>query len=392
MRNGSLVVLFFLLAFAAAGLSQTPTPNETFQQLSEQARRAQRDGQSKEAIRLYLKALEVRPEWADGWRNVGLLLADLKDYPRAEIAFKNALKNDPRDGNSWAMLGMVEFQEGRTDDAYGDLQRGRTLGVHNADLENVANYHVAAIMIAKGEFEAARPVLQRLARSGVDDPEVILAFGLAALRLPVVPEKLEESRKPLVLRVGQIEYRAVHALVPETIQVYKQLVAEFPQAPGLHYAFGNYLIDQAHYDEGLAEMQKELELNPKDVMAELQMAMTYLKLSQPEKALSVAEDAARLRPDFFASRYALGWTLYRLGQNDRAITELEMAVKLEPKNARIHFALSQAYQRAHRREEAERERAIFAKMKQFEPPAPGSVPPREYTGSPDRNLPTPPQG
>ena len=386
----TLVLALGLVAFPAGNLAPAQLPaRQTFQQLSEQARRAQREGQSEEALRLYLRALEVNPEWADGWRNAGMLLADRRDYPRAAIALENAVKVEPQDGAAWALLGLVEYEQGRYDDAYRDIQRGRALGVQNADLENIALYHAALVMIRKGEFEVALSLLRRLARTNVDDPDVAVAFGLAALRIPTVPDKLEASLRDRVSRVGQIEYQAVHATVPETLQAYQQLLAQFPQAPGLHYAFGNYLMNQAHYEEGVAEMQKELELNPGDDMAKLQIAMTYLKLSQPEKALPFAEDAVRLRPDLFASHYALGWTLYRLGQNERAIAELEKSVKLEPNNARTHFALSQAYLRAHRKADAERERAIFAGMKQSEPLPPGATA-REYTAPPAGNLPGPP--
>jgi tetratricopeptide (TPR) repeat protein len=369
---------------------QGPT-RENFQQLAQQAAEARRRGHGEQAIRLYLQALRVRPQWPEGWQNVGTLLADRKEYVRAEAAFRNLLDIDPKNGDGWALLGLVEYEQGRYDHAFAHIQRGRTLGMTNAELYNVATFNAALIMIQKGEFEVAQGLLVRVARSGVEDNDLTNAFGLAALRIRSGLDKVEAQQKSLVARVGQICYQATHSPVPETIAAYRKLLAEIPQAPGLHYAFGNFLINVAHYHEGIEELHKELELRPDDVMTILQIAMAYLKINQPDRALPYAEKALRLSPDFFAAHYALGWTLFKLGENERAIAELEQVVQREPNSPQAHFALSQAYLRAHRKADADRERELFAKLKQ-RGLGPGAPPEgREYSGTPTESLPTAPE-
>ena len=71
-------VITFRAAALAPAQAKTPGGEETFHGLADQAGRAQRRGQSEEAIRLYLEALRIRPQWADGWRDVGILLAARK--------------------------------------------------------------------------------------------------------------------------------------------------------------------------------------------------------------------------------------------------------------------------------------------------------------------------
>lgn len=385
-------VLFVLCVLAVSGASLAQAPRgEDFRELSQAAVRAQREGQVEQAVRLYLRALKIRPEWADGWRNVGMLLADRKEYARAEAAFRNLLDIELKNGAGWALLGLCEYEQGRYDEAYRHIQHGRALGVENADLEKVALYHAGLIMILKGEFQIARKLLVRVARSGADDPDLVMAFGLGALRVTSLPEKLDAQQKNLVNRVGAIEFQATHSPVPETITAYEKLLAEFPGTPGLHYAFGDFLINVAHYSQGLEEMHKELAFNPDDVMVLLQIAMTYLKINQPEKALPYAEKAVRLAPGLFVTHYALGWALFKLGQNDRAISELEQVIQREPNSPQAHFALSQAYLRAHRKADADREREIFARLSQKAAPPGTAMGAREYTAPTTENLPSRPE-
>jgi tetratricopeptide (TPR) repeat protein len=370
---------------------QQGAAQENFQQLAQQAAEAQRQGQGEQAIRLYLKALRIRPKWPDGWRNVGMLLADRKEYARAEAAFRNLLDIEPNNGAGWALLGLCEYEQGRYGEAYKHIQRGQTLGIGNADLEELAAYHLALITIQKGEFQVAQHLLEVLARSGVDDPELVTAFGLAALRIAKSPERMDAQQKTLVDRVGQIELRARHRQVPEIVVAYEKLLAELPRTPGLHYAFGNFLANVAQYDRALEEMRQELELNPDDVMALLQVAMAYLNINRASLALPYAKKAVLLAPESFVAHYALGWTLFKLGENERAIAELEQVVQREPNSPQAHFALSQAYMRAHRKADADRERELFAKLKQrgLGPGAPPGG--REYSGTPAENLPLRPE-
>jgi len=387
-----LIVLLALALSPALPLRGQQGPaQENFRLLAQQAAEAQRQGQGEQAIRLYLKALRIRPKWPDGWQNVGRLLADRKEYGRAEAAFRNLLDIEPQNGAGWALLGLCEFEQGRYDDAYKHIRYGGSLGVGNADLEKASLYHAALVMILKGEFEVAQRHLSRLAHYRVDDQDVILAFGLVALRIASLPEKLSDRDGALALRVGRIDFDAVHTRLADTVAAYNRLLAELPRTPRLHFAFGNALLNAGHFELALEEMQKELELNPDHMMARLQSALTWVRLSQPERGLPFAERAVALSPKSFAARYVYGWTLYKLGQNERAITELELAVKLEPNSAPLHNALSQAYLRAGRREDAARERETFRRLSQKAPPPSTAMGAREYSGTPTESLPTAPE-
>jgi tetratricopeptide (TPR) repeat protein len=367
-RQVVLCLLLFLPAMLRGQEAVPPLPpssSERFRALEKQADQASDRGETRPAIRLYLEALRIEPQWAEGWREVGVLLAQVKDYPRATVAFGNFLRLRPQDGGGWALRGLCEFELHRYRQALDDIQHGRELGVRDPALEKVATYHAALVFIEKGEFDVANRLLEHLAREGVNNPDLVAAFGLASLRMARLPgEWADAQQKTLALEAGQIAYEAVQGSPQKIISEYQALIQKYPRARGLHYALGNFLLDQANYGAALTEMQEELKLNPDDSMALLQAAMSELRLSHPERALPYAEKAVRVAPKLFAAHYTLGLTLYRLGRNPPALAELKRAVELEPNSPQAHYALSDAYLKAGDPKAALRERALFAQLKQ----------------------------
>jgi predicted Zn-dependent protease len=148
-------------------------------------------------------------------------------------------------------------------------------------------------------------------------------------------------------------------------QAFEELATRYPEAPNVHYAFGNYLVPEEP-DAALEEFRRELRLQPNHVPALLQIAFEQIKRTNYQEALPLAQKAVDLAPGLFAARNALGRALLELGETDHAIEELETGVKLAPDSPDMYFALARAYQRAGRKEDADRARAQFLKLdKQF---------------------------
>jgi predicted Zn-dependent protease len=131
----------------------------------------------------------------------------------------------------------------------------------------------------------------------------------------------------------------------------------------VHYAHGVFLL-RSDSDRALAELQRELEVKPDNVMAHLEIAFERIVRGEYEQARPAAERAASLAPGLFAARNALGRVLVELGDVERGTLELEEAVRLAPEVPELHFALARAYAKAGRAEDAARERAAFADLDQ----------------------------
>lgn len=378
-RVGGLLVAIILLASQGVVCAQTsPRPKarpsaskaQTAQttaafdravKLGDEARLAGRLG---EALDHYAKALQLRATWSDGWWNVGAIFYEGDRYAEARDAFKNLVSLEPQRGPAWGMLGLCEFQTREYERAVVSLQRSRALGLAgNKELESVIRYHTALLYNRFEQYEIAYEILSEFLMIGNDSPKVIEAFGLALMRMPFLPNEIPPDKRELVLVSGRAGFNMAARRVDEARAAFDILMARYPDAPNVHYAFGVFLLNQ-DADAALKEFRRELEISPSHQPAMVQMAFEYLKRDEYTTALPLAEKAVQLAPKMFPARNVLGRVLLELGQVDRAIKELEEGVRLAPSSPEMHFALARAYTRSGRKADAAREREVFKRLQE----------------------------
>jgi tetratricopeptide (TPR) repeat protein len=335
--------------------------------LSRVAAEAKAAGKFEKALELYRLALAQNPAWSEGWESLGILLADRKEYVRAREAFENLVKLQPKSGDAWTLLGLCEFRMGQYDLAVGHLEKARTFQIANKALLRLLYYYSAAVMILRGDFDTAQIRLLLLAREGVASDELMEAYGLAALRVASLPGRERPELRTVVLEVGRLVANAPHLRVKEATAGFERLIAKYPSQPGLRYAYGKYLASHALYAEACEAFKQEVNNSPQDTMARLQIAsIQSQQLNGPAEALPVAEEAAKLNPQLFASHFVLGRILLKLGQTDRAVRELETAAQQAPDSVMVHTMLLHAYNKAKRKEDAAREQEVLRQLQEFE--------------------------
>jgi tetratricopeptide (TPR) repeat protein len=342
-----------------------------FDGLAKRADEAREAGRLDEAITLYRQALEIRPKWTEGWWSASTILYDRDRYAEARDAFRTLLSILPQSGPnsaliapSMAMLGLCEFQTREYERALIDLQHARSLGLTGQQqLISVVRYHAAILLTRFEQFELGFDVLREFAREGNESPTVIEAFGLNVLRMAFLPSELPPDKRELVVMSGRAAYYMSARRHAESRKVFDDLLARYAETPGVHYAFGVFLLNQQP-DAALEEFGHELKLSPNHVPSMLQIAFEYLKRGDYAAGLPFAEKSVQLAPDMFPARNALGRILLETGDLPRAIKELEAGVKLAPESPEMHFALAKAYARSGRKEDAARERALFKKLEE----------------------------
>jgi tetratricopeptide (TPR) repeat protein len=217
--------------------------------------------------------------------------------------------------------------------------------------------------------------LREFAREGNESPNVIEALGLNILRMPFLPTEAPPDKRELILLAGRAAFNQAARRVQDTERAFKELLARYPDAPNVHYAYGVFLLIDLP-DAALDEFRRELQVSPANVPAMLQIAFEYIKRNDFENAKPYAQQAVEASPNLFATHNALGRVLLELGKIDEAIKELETGVKQAPDSPEMRFALARAYARAGRKEDAARERGTFLeldKQKRTERSGPQSV-------------------
>lgn len=334
--------------------------------LSELARRAAsaRDSDElDEAVSLYQKALRLQPKWAEGWWSLGTIEYDRNAYDAAARAFSSLVPLAPKDGTARAMLGLCEFELGQNEEALGHLRQGLALGVAtDPQLQEVVLYHEGILLLRAGQFKVAQTTFGMLCKLDARSDKVMEGAGLAVLRiLPKDAPASGSTGAEVIRRVGNAACLTAMKRFDEANQEYMKLLIDYPDFPNLHYAFGLSLMDSHDIPRAVEQFKIEINLDPKNVAARLEIAAALYKVDS-SAALPYAQEAVHLNPKWPFAHYLLGLLLLDTDQSLKAIPELEIAAKAFPREKKVFFALGSAYSRAGRRLEAEKARATFERL------------------------------
>jgi tetratricopeptide (TPR) repeat protein len=261
MRGRSFVerALGLLVLFAAPWLrAQTPA-GEQFEDLSRRAQAAL-DSRPEEAIQLYKQALGIRPDWPEGWLYMGGALYQRGRYAEATDALRKGIGLAPIFANGWALLGLSESQLDDPEQALADIRKGEELGLDgNLQFETAVRVRAAQLLIRSSAFDEALAQLQPLTRYPDDPPSVEEAMGLCALASPDDIAQITPQRRAVVDLAGKAAWALARQHHDVAAAGYRQLLAQYPNEPGVHYAYGLYLME-TDLKAALAELQEEVHI------------------------------------------------------------------------------------------------------------------------------------
>jgi len=220
---------------------QTQDPTD-FDSLSKSAAAARESGRGAEAIPLYRRALELRPEWPEGWWYLGTLLYDADQFREAIPAFQKVVELAPDAPGVLNFLGLCEFETADYAHALQHLEAGRDSGAQaDPQLARVASYHLALLLDRAGDSDRALRFLSQDSAHGAPSDQIIFAFGLAMLRVPLLPNEVDASQEALLHSVGQLGVFSAQGKTAQALDAYPELLRQHPDLPFLHAAYASAL-------------------------------------------------------------------------------------------------------------------------------------------------------
>lgn len=98
-----------------------------------------------EAEAAYRRAIDLNPQYANAWHNLGNVLQDQRRYVDAEAAYRRAIEPDPQDAYAWNGLGNVLRDQRRYAEAETAYREGIRLGPDNG----MAQANLAGLYLEK---------------------------------------------------------------------------------------------------------------------------------------------------------------------------------------------------------------------------------------------------
>lgn len=336
------------------------------------ARRAEAvlDSRPAEAAALYRQALAMRPGWAEGWFYLGGAFYQMDRYAEATDALRKAVALAPKNGPAWALLGLAEAEMDNPEQAAADIRKGEALGLGgNRGFEIAVRVKAAQMLVRSSAFDEAFIQIQPLAMQKENAPAVVETMGLCALALPYHLPELPPERRRAVRLAGKAAWDSASQRPEEAAAGYRELLAQYPDEPGVHYAYALYLME-TNLSAALAEAQEEVKRHPAHWPALLVLISLQIRQGTPDLALKTLAQVRKVAPAKYRwlCHAETGRSNLSADNLDAAIPELEKAARLMPANAQVRFLLAQAYRRAGRAADAQRESAEFQKLKLQEDP------------------------
>jgi tetratricopeptide (TPR) repeat protein len=350
------LVLMAILAVAWPTVSRAQESPSEFDALASQADAARINSDAPHAIQLYSQALKLNPKWGQGWWYLGLLQYETDAYAAAQESLTQYIALDPNAGPATALRGLCEFELGDWNSSLADIERGMSLGAASQPRnEQILRYHEAVLFTRLGKFQDALRAFAWFAKKGITNPDLIEEIGLAGLRMPILPNDAGEKKRSMIMAVGTAAYQYMGEHEEEAKEEFAEVFKRFPTAPNAHLLYG-FLLFERNPGQAEQEFKHELEISPSSAGANVMVAWAALMKSDPSGALPYAQKAEQEEPTLPVAQLVLGRSLVGTGDLKNGTQYLEKARQLDPGNPEIHIALAEAYSEAGRKEAAWRER------------------------------------
>ena len=283
----------------------------TIEQALQQGVAAHKEGNLKDAERLYRAILQSQPQHPDANHNLGILAVSESKSVEALPLFKTALEANPKIEKFW-----VSYIEA---------------------------------LIKEKKFDSARQVLEQAKKQGVDRGILNSLKGqlspkIEKLNFADIPP--QELRNILIAHYQKGRFSDAEKLS-------KEITQDFPRHCFAWKVLGAVLEATGRKSEAVDANQTAVELSPQDAAAHFNLGNTLKELGRLDEALASYINAIAWKPDFVEAHYNIGNTRKELGSLDAAEASYRQAILLKPAFAEAHYNLGITLQELCRSDESE---------------------------------------
>jgi tetratricopeptide (TPR) repeat protein len=252
----------------------------------------QRQGQLREAERIYSRVLKAAPDNFDALNLLGAVKLQQGQIGEAQRLLSAAVKANPQVAGAWSNLGQALHALKRAPEALDCLARGRALA---PDDVNILNQHANVLLALSRPEEALGEFRQVLARAP-NHVEARLNSGLAQAMLGFPEQALAEFDAAL------------------------QFV---PGHPGAHYNRGVALLTLGRYPEAVDANDRALAIAPGHPSAWLNRGRALSQLNRLDDAIAAYDQALAIRKDYADAHFNRALALLTCGDYRRGFEAYE---------------------------------------------------------------------
>jgi tetratricopeptide (TPR) repeat protein len=251
-----------------------------------------RQGQLREAERIYARVLKAAPDHFDALNLLGAVKVAQGQFGEAQRLFSAAIKVNPRIAAVWCNLGQAQYALKRPTDALQSFDKARALAPDDVD---ILYQHANALLTLDRPREAFAELETVLARKP-QHFEARLNSGLAQAKLENLERALADFDAALALS---------------------------PQHPVAHFNRGVVLIKLGRYAEAVAANERAVAATPDYVAAWLNRGMALAQLRRFEEAIASYGEVLVRRQDNADAHFNRALALLTIGDYRAGFADYE---------------------------------------------------------------------
>jgi len=283
-----------------------------------------------------------------GWLGAALAHQRAGRVAEAERVCRLILSIDPAHAPTLHLLGLVEHQQGRSDDAIEHIQAA----IARDGRDPAYHHNLGNILVAQGRAGEAMECYERALALAPRSIDTLYNLGNICQELGQAERAATYFERALRLSPASVELHnnlgiALQALgrLDEAITCSRKALALRPDAPELLDNLAAALHQQGQSEAAQATYERALKLNPNRVESYIGLGAVLVDRGRAEEALHRYEQALSLAPDHPALHSNLGVALVELGRPLEAIAHYRRALAAQPDRAETHNNLGIALER-----------------------------------------------
>jgi tetratricopeptide (TPR) repeat protein len=202
--------------------------------------------------------------------------------------------------------------------------------------------------MAVNDQQIAADTLFRLERESPGNPEVLYIQTHTFSDLAMRAARELQEKDPASYQAQRLQAEALESQgkEDEAAGIYRSILKEHPDVPGIHYRLGQIALDQAgdagSTEAAQAEFEKEVAVDPTNASAEFILGELARRKGDWSVAIPHFTRATQLDVGFSEAYLALGMSLAGAGRYADAKAPLEHYVAAEPDDPAGHYQLALA--------------------------------------------------
>ncbi|MBD2644553.1 tetratricopeptide repeat protein, partial [Aphanizomenon sp. FACHB-1401] len=249
------------------------------------------------AVTAYQKAIELDPNYAIAYNNLGNALYYQKKLDGAVTAYQKAIELDPNYAIAYNNLGNALSDQKKLDEAVAAYQKAIELDPNYA----IAYNNLGNALSDQKKLDEAVAAYQKAIEL---DPNYAIAYNNLG-------NALSDQKK-----------------LDEAVAAYQKAIELDPKLAIAYYNLGNALSDQKKLDEAVAAYQKAIELDPKLAIAYYNLGNALYDQKKLDGAVAAYQKAIELDPKYATAYNNLGNALRDQKKLDAAISNYKKALSL----------------------------------------------------------------